>query len=325
MVFVLAACSGDEPDKYCTNCGKGITNSVSFCQNCGAAVNDTSSKTETSSAEETSSTPESSSSSNPNSSSKPSTTSHTSSKPTQTPKPTSSTKPTSSNKPATSSKPIVNPIPVSSKPVHTHSYSQKITDPTCTEKGYTTYTCSCGDSYTSNYVEPKHTYTDYVCSKCGTVDKSHAHEYLVEYIKKNGTVKGEYINIYEYHNDLQCGISYQSGSGAYVSVLKSGDNGDDSDTQYVSVDLISKNQKFKAYCSYGYNPVDTQALFELDGKTFTSNSPITCTNYDGDSSNRPNFMEYSRQGIDLALSFLENYLIEKSVGITLADLGFTAY
>ena len=77
MVFVFAACSEDKPDKYCTNCGKGISNSVSFCQNCGAAVNDTSSETETSSANETSSIPESSSSS------KPSTTSQNSSKPTQ--------------------------------------------------------------------------------------------------------------------------------------------------------------------------------------------------------------------------------------------------
>ena len=34
---------------------------------------------------------------------------------------------------------------------HTHSYSQKVTAPTCTAQGYTTYTCSCGDSYKSNY------------------------------------------------------------------------------------------------------------------------------------------------------------------------------
>ena len=34
-----------------------------------------------------------------------------------------------------------------------HSYSKKVTAPTCTEQGYTTYTCSsCGDSYVSDYV-----------------------------------------------------------------------------------------------------------------------------------------------------------------------------
>jgi len=35
---------------------------------------------------------------------------------------------------------------------HTHSYTAVVTDPTCTQKGFTTYTCSCGDSYTDNEV-----------------------------------------------------------------------------------------------------------------------------------------------------------------------------
>lgn len=31
---------------------------------------------------------------------------------------------------------------------HTHSYKKTVVNPTCMEKGYTKYTCSCGDSYT---------------------------------------------------------------------------------------------------------------------------------------------------------------------------------
>ena len=34
---------------------------------------------------------------------------------------------------------------------HTHSYTESVTAPTCTEKGYTTYTCSCGHSYADNF------------------------------------------------------------------------------------------------------------------------------------------------------------------------------
>ena len=34
-----------------------------------------------------------------------------------------------------------------------HSYSSEVTAPTCTEKGYTTYTCSCGASYNADYVD----------------------------------------------------------------------------------------------------------------------------------------------------------------------------
>ncbi len=41
-----------------------------------------------------------------------------------------------------------------------HSYEAVVTAPTCTEKGYTTYTCACGDTYTADEVEALgHTYT----------------------------------------------------------------------------------------------------------------------------------------------------------------------
>lgn len=39
------------------------------------------------------------------------------------------------------------------KEAHTHAYVEVVTDPTCTEQGYTTYTCSCDDSYVDNYVD----------------------------------------------------------------------------------------------------------------------------------------------------------------------------
>ena len=37
--------------------------------------------------------------------------------------------------------------------VHKHNNKSVITAPTCTEQGYTTYTCECGDSYVANYVD----------------------------------------------------------------------------------------------------------------------------------------------------------------------------
>ena len=41
-------------------------------------------------------------------------------------------------------------------PPHAHSYTPTmIKAATCTEKGYTTYTCSCGHSYTADYIDPK--------------------------------------------------------------------------------------------------------------------------------------------------------------------------
>jgi hypothetical protein len=37
--------------------------------------------------------------------------------------------------------------------VHECSYNAVVTPPTCTEQGYTTYTCECGDSYVDDYVD----------------------------------------------------------------------------------------------------------------------------------------------------------------------------
>ena len=36
---------------------------------------------------------------------------------------------------------------------HVHSYTSVVTAPTCTEKGYTTHTCTCGDSYVDSYTD----------------------------------------------------------------------------------------------------------------------------------------------------------------------------
>lgn len=66
--------------------------------------------------------------------------------------------------------------------IHAHNYTSKVINPTCTEGGYTTFICDCGDTYTAdqtnaaghNYSEkvsaPTCTdtgYTTYTCSVCG--------------------------------------------------------------------------------------------------------------------------------------------------------------
>ena len=63
-----------------------------------------------------------------------------------------------------------------------HDYITSVTAPTCTTQGYTTYTCSCGDTYITDYTDSKgHDYnvivtaptcekdgfTTYTCTTCG--------------------------------------------------------------------------------------------------------------------------------------------------------------
>ena len=51
---------------------------------------------------------------------------------------------------------------------HTHSYTAVVTKPTCTNKGYTTYICTCGDSYVSDYADViGHSFVNGACSECG--------------------------------------------------------------------------------------------------------------------------------------------------------------
>jgi hypothetical protein len=56
---------------------------------------------------------------------------------------------------------------------HTHVYESAVTAPTCTEQGYTTYTCACGNGYTADFVDATgHSYENGICTSCGIVHTS---------------------------------------------------------------------------------------------------------------------------------------------------------
>lgn len=96
------------------------------------------------------------------------------------------TEPTSpaTTEPAVTEPPATEP-PATEPPAteHTHTYSSKVVKPTCEKKGYTLYTCDCGESYKDNYTKAgahdyqagevveatmwKEGYTTYTCSRCG--------------------------------------------------------------------------------------------------------------------------------------------------------------
>ena len=108
---------------------------------------------------------------------------------------------------------------------HTHSYKDVVTAPTCTEKGYTTHTCSCGDSYVDTYVDalghawdagkvteaPTETKTGvktFTCTRCGETKTEtmpvipHVHSYKDVVTAPTCTAKG-----YTTHT-CACGDSY---------------------------------------------------------------------------------------------------------------------
>ena len=108
---------------------------------------------------------------------------------------------------------------------HEHSYTAVVTPPTCTEKGYTTHTCSCGHSYVDTYTDalghawdsgkvtkqPTETETGvktYTCTRCGETKTetipmlTHKHSYTAVVTPPTCTEKG-----YTTHT-CACGHSY---------------------------------------------------------------------------------------------------------------------
>ena len=60
------------------------------------------------------------------------------------------------------------------KAEHKHIYTDTVTAPTCTEKGYTTHTCACGESYTDTYVDALgHSFKNGECTVCGAEDPNY--------------------------------------------------------------------------------------------------------------------------------------------------------
>ena len=116
---------------------------------------------------------------------------------------------------------------------HEHSYTAVVTAPTCTEKGYTTHTCSCGHSYVDTYTdalghawdggtvtkEPTATETGtktFTCTRCSETKTevipalSHEHSYKAVVTAPTCTEKG-----YTTHT-CSCGDSYVD---TYVDAL----------------------------------------------------------------------------------------------------------
>ena len=82
---------------------------------------------------------------------------------------------------------------------HVHNHISAVAEPTCTEAGYTTYTCACGDTYTVEGAPATgHTYVRGICA-CGEKDPTYVDYYLIGYI--NGADygnAGDWENLGEY-------------------------------------------------------------------------------------------------------------------------------
>lgn len=365
MVIALLVCftACNKPTETqgstCWSCGKGISTEDSLCEHCGVVVNDDQSEApSTADTTETTTNSDSTVTTVPSiEETQPSELPIETQKPTDPPKPTEPQKPTETPKPTDPPKPTEPQKPTETqKPTHTHSYSknvtaatctqqgytmytcscgdsytadqtnakghsytQKVTAPTCTEKGYTTYTCSCGDTYTDNYTDSTHNYSNYKCTICGTIDKANAYGYLMSWVKENGIASSGYTR-----------FMYNSGSSTYMLVYSAQYNSlsVDKATVFTGGDVymsLSLDSYYYGCTAFDHDNSDLEMCGYINASTFTSNSAISYTVFNGNANYKSFMMEQSRMEICSLIEWLDWCLDAYNVGITIKDLGFNSY
>ncbi len=110
---------------------------------------------------------------------------------------------------------------------HTHDYAVTVTTPTCTTKGYTTHTCTCGDSYVDTYVNALgHSWNNgvvtkpatameagiktYTCTRCGATK--------TETIPASGCPSAGFTDVPGEDNWAHAGIDYCVANGLMSGV-----------------------------------------------------------------------------------------------------------
>lgn len=174
----------------------------------------------------------------------------------------------------------------STEPNHAHTYTEKVTAATCTTDGYTTYTCTCGDSYKGSFTNVTgHTYGEWVttkeptktatgtaqrkCAKCGATETKtlpkvvdgHTHSYTAK-VTKEATCSANGIRTYT----CSCGDTYTE------SIAK---------TAHSYADTVSKaacsTQGYTTHtckvCGYSYKDSYTPALGHSWGTWVTTKEP----------------------------------------------------
>lgn len=152
-----------------------------------------------------------------------------------------------------------------------HSITQSVFAPTCTDVGYTYYSCECGYSYTSNYLPPAgHSYvenvvamecesagyTEYVCSVC-------EHTYRGNYVEATGHQMHETIYLptddtagYTEHSCENCDYIYKD-DFVFLPDIYGGTKIKNTDVLYKGIDVSVYQHSSNAD---GYDPLDWAAL-----------------------------------------------------------------
>ena len=183
----------------------------------------------------------------------------------------------------------------------------------------------------------QHSYTNYVCTGCGAIDKAHSFGYLCNWLVENGTVQGDHTSIAfnpkAGDTSLYCNVTimYYPETRDINECIAIHYYEQDHSSQIFFIAMLFLYEDYSD-CSYiaegGLYEVEE---YHVDGyipiAKHTQNRPISCetcelafpyeTEWD--------MLDGVRIDINNALCYAAQLLKNQKVGITLADLGFTAF
>lgn len=199
---------------------------------------------------------------------------------------------------------------------HTHTYTQKITAPTCTNKGYTTYVCSCGDSYEDDYKDASHSFTNYFCTECKAFDREHSHDYLISWLKENAYKGNGSYAIGFTDDDTTYALMYEIDNDAVLVLMYSKEN-----DWFFTMHLSDADKNF----DYSYRSGKSEIKGKVNAKTFTRETVVDCDEFYGLSSGKEIMKEMASTTVRMAVHFLKLEIANYSMDVTIADLGFENY
>ena len=200
---------------------------------------------------------------------------------------------------------------------------------TCSKEGLTDgKKCSvCGLIIAEQTTIPKisHSYVNYKCTSCGKIDPNNYYEYMVYWLKKNGTYKSGAYSIgtdsYYGNHSMYCDVFYSQSDGLCFRCAIAIDSTASIMTYLYINENLKGNYNWVGAIGNGSSQ-SVNANGYLTAKSFTSSSSITVSYI---SYNSSNMVEMFNECIRCSIANAKSLLSNKKAGITIGNLGFSNY
>lgn len=142
-----------------------------------------------------------------------------------------------------------------------------------------------------------------------------AYSYLVEWVKTNGTNEGTAIRYtFEEYTNTEYVLTYST----QYNILAVEYRG-------ISLNELAFSTIHLDSYFYGFSFWGNEVKGYLAAETYTKNTPLTYTSYQGNAADKERVLELTKLSVDVLIEGLRYFLLTNELPISIADLGFTAY